>query len=290
MKNFLLVTNPSKDKGLLVTEQIRNYVKEKGGTCVVVESRESGEESVILQPDQFAIRPEVALILGGDGTFIKAARDLEALQIPMIGISMGTLGYLCEIEQENLIPSLERIMQDDFIVENRLALAGEAILNDEEQPVHTALNDIVIHRYGIAQVVNLNLYVNGKFLCNYSADGVVISTPTGSSAYNLSAGGPIVDPKTDVILVTPICPQGMVVKSMVIDPSDEITVEMLERNHSTRNKEGVEVSFDGDYSTVLSVGDRIVIRRAKGHVQIMKLSEMSFIERMHKKMDHQLDR
>ncbi len=283
MKNLVLVTNPSKDKGLFLTKKIKNHVERHGGHCAVFESRNEAGETGVIHKEDIGFEPEGAVILGGDGTFVRAARDLESLSLPMLGVNLGTLGYLCEVEEENVIDAVNRLLIGDYLVEKRLKLFGEAVSGNKRIPMHSALNDIVIHRSGAMQIVSLNLYVNGKFLCNYSADGVVISTPTGSTAYNLSAGGPVVDPKAKLILVTPVCPQGITLKSMIIDVNDEIAVEVLQRN-TNRDKEKVEVSFDGDFNQKVSAGDVIVVHKDQTETECIKLSELSFIERMHKKM------
>lgn len=283
MKHFLVVTNPSKDKGLFLTDKIKHHIERRGGTCYCVESREDGGAESSYRLEEAGVEIDCAIVLGGDGTFIRAARDIGERIVPMIGVNLGTLGFLCEVEEEGVMTAIDRIMADDVLIEPRLKLFGEVIKGNQRIPAHTAMNDIVIHRYGLSQIVSLNLYINGKFLCKYNADGVIISTPTGSSAYNMSAGGPIVDPKANSILITPICPQGMSVKSIVIDADDEIAVEVLRRNKRDL-EEGMEASFDGDQNTRMTVGDVIVIRKAPEVVPIMKLSEMSFIERLKKKM------
>lgn len=285
MKNFLLITNPSKDPELFYTGKIRSHILRSGGTCQCVESREdafAGPDGRLSNLDPV---PECVMSLGGDGTFVRAASDLaaEGLILPMIGVNMGSLGYLCEVEERQAIPAVDRIMKDDVIIEKRLKLSGEILRGGEIIPLHSALNDIVIYRSGIAQLIKFNLYVNGKFLCSYSADGLVLATPTGSSAYNLAAGGPIVEPNARMILMTVVSPQGMVVKSIVIGSEDEIMVEVLKRNNRSSG-EDVSVTFDGDHETPLYPGDILTVKRSREDAVIMKLNEQSFIERLHKKM------
>lgn len=285
MKNFLLITNPTKDPEMFYTKKIRNHILRRGGTCQCVESREdifAGPDGRLSNLDPM---PDCVMSLGGDGTFVRAAGDLAAAEmyLPMIGVNMGTLGYLCEVEESYAIPAVDRIMDDDVIIEKRLKLFGEIMRGDETVPIHTAVNDIVIYRSGLAQIIKFNLYVNGKFLCSYSADGMVISTPTGSSAYNLSAGGPIVEPNARMILMTAVSPQGLIFKSIVIGSEDEIMVEVLKRNSRSAGEE-VNVTFDGDHMTPLYPGDILTVRRSREDLVIMQLNEQSFIERLHKKM------
>ena len=230
---------------------------------------------------------DCVLVLGGDGTIVRAARDMTGTPIPMIGVNLGTLGYLCEVEEDNVFAAIDRIMEDDYTIEDRLKLTGSVYQNNTQTAVHMALNDIVIYRAGNLQIVSLNVYVNGKFLCNYFADGLIISTPTGSTAYSMSAGGPIVDPKSEMIIVTPVNAQAMTAKSIVLEAKDEIIVEVMQRRRGkAREGEAVEIAFDGDNIARLKTGERIVIRKAAEHVRFLKLSEMSFIERLQKKIDN----
>ena len=286
MLNFLVITNIEKDEGLQLTHRIKEYIESHGGFCQIKE-REStiGEIREIQMQENHAI--DCVLVLGGDGTIVRAARDMTGTPIPMIGVNLGTLGYLCEVEEDNVFAAIDRIMEDDYTIEDRLKLTGSVYQNNTQTAVHMALNDIVIYRAGNLQIVSLNVYVNGKFLCNYFADGLIISTPTGSTAYSMSAGGPIVDPKSEMIIVTPVNAQAMTAKSIVLEAKDEIIVEVMQRRRGkTREDEAVEIAFDGDNIARLKTGERIVIRKAAEHVRFLKLSEMSFIERLQKKIDN----
>ena len=157
-----------------------------------------------------------------------------------------------------------------------------AIKHNQKTIETVALNDIVIHRTGLLQIMNLNVYVNGEYLYNFKADGIILSTPTGSTGYSMSAGGPIVDPKANVLLMTPINAHTLNAKSIVISPEDEVEIEILSR--SCEKDEQVVVSFDGDNSVKLEVGDRIVVHKAKLMTQILKISKISFLEILRKKM------
>ena len=148
----------------------------------------------------------------------------------------------------------------------------------------TALNDIVISRSGPLQIITFNIFVNGQFLNQYSADGVIITTPTGSTGYNLSAGGPIVEPKARLMMVTPICPHTLNQRSIILAAEDEIEVTIPEGRNGKQQQ--VEVSFDGNHAMVLRTGDRVRIRQSEKTTDIIKLSRVSFLEILHKKMRH----
>lgn len=280
MKNFLLIVNASKDSDLEETKKICKYVEEKGGACHYASMMDGqvGIEGFSRQKDLQGV--ECVLVLGGDGTLIWAAREAAACRVPLIGINMGTLGYLCELEVgESAFCAIDQIMQDSYIIEERMMLSGKMQHGEKS---YYALNDIVFHRTGPLSLVILIVYVNGKYLNTFQGDGIILSTPTGSTGYNMSAGGPIVDPKAQLILLTPINAHMFSPKSIVLDAGDEITIEVASRR--LQKDEMVEVSFDGDSGFRLPVGGRVQICRAEKCTKILKLSEISFLEILRKKM------
>lgn len=282
MKHFLIITNSFKDKNLKLTKEIKAYIEEKGGSCIFFTS--TGEEPKNAAPEAVDIpkETECAIVLGGDGTLIRAASKLVDSNLPLIGVNMGTLGYLCELEESGVFHAIDQLMEDAYIMEERLMLQGYALKKNESTPKKIALNDVVIHRTGALSVVNLIVSVNGEYLNTFNADGVIISTPTGSTGYSMSAGGPIVDPKAKMILITPINAHNLNAKSIVIEADDEVMIEIGARRF--QKDETVEVSYDGDDAVKLEVGDKIIIRRADATAHICKLSKESFLEILRKKM------
>lgn len=191
---------------------------------------------------------------------------------------MGTLGYLTEVEVGNIDEAIKQILAGDYSLESRMMLEG--IFEDGKTDV--ALNDIVVSRKGVLRVVHFRLFVNGEPLNSYEADGIILSTPTGSTAYNLSAGGPIVEPTASLIVITPICSHALNTSSIVLSSDDEIIIEIAEgRNGST---EEVSVAFDGADMVTLFTGDRIKIHKSRSFTKIMKLSKVSFLEILRRKM------
>lgn len=191
---------------------------------------------------------------------------------------MGTLGYLTEVEVQNLFPALDQLLEGSYTVENRMMLSGKV----KDFRTDVALNDIVVTRSENLHIVRLNLYVNGVYLTSYQADGLIISTPTGSTAYNLSAGGPIVEPTASLILITPICSHSLNNSSIVVSDADLVEVEIGSR----RNKEEEEaiVTFDGTDIMRLRTGERVVIQKAQEVTKLIKLSKLSFVETLREKM------
>lgn len=267
MDKFYIITNARKDKTMEITHRVKKYIESQGKECVLA------------TPDRVLPEgTECVLVIGGDGTLIRAAREMHAYDVPLLGINMGTLGYLAEAELQNVEESLSQLIHGDMQVEKRMMLQG--IINDEVEEL--ALNDIVVTRLGALRVIHFKLYVNGELLNTYHADGIIISTPTGSTAYNLSAGGPIVEPTASLIVITPICSHALNTSSIVLSAEDEILIEVTSDREG--NEQTVGLSFDGECNMEVHTGDSIVIRKASAETKLLKLSNVSFLEIMRRKM------
>lgn len=282
MKHFLIIANTYKDVDGKLSREIASYIEQKGGTCHCFFSTGESEKEAAPKASEIPADTDCALVLGGDGTLIRAAAKLVDSRLPLIGVNLGTLGYLCELEESNVFAAIDQLMAGEYMIESRMMLSGHGIKAGEEVADKIALNDIVIHRTGALSVVSLIVYVNGEYLHTFRADGMILSTPTGSTGYNMSAGGPIVDPKAQMILITPINAHNLNARSIVVGAEDEVVVEIGKRR--SQKDETVEVSFDGDNAVKLKVGDRFMIRKAKDTARICKLSNKSFLEILSKKM------
>ena len=282
MKHFFIIANSYKDKDLMLTKSMQDYIETKGGRCSYYVSRGEENDSDCVDLERLPKDLDLIFVIGGDGTLIRAARDTAKINVPLIGVNLGTLGYLCELEEATVFAAIDQIMDDKSMLEARMRLSGYAVRDGKKKKEQTALNDIVIHRSGALQLVSLVLYVNGQYLNTFEGDGVIVCTPTGSTGYNLSAGGPIVDPKARMILITPINSHTLNSKSIVIGAEDEVVVEIGARRRE--GDEQVVVSIDGDHYASLDVGDRMVIRQAQEDCRILKLGKLSFLEILRKKM------
>lgn len=273
MKRFLIVTNSTKEDSFLLANQVRDYLKLHGGygeICVDADN---------IPPNCDA---ECVIILGGDGTMLLASSILAEKGIPMIGINLGTVGFMADVDPCNMEEALECLLQDRFQIEERMNLTGTIYHNDKEIAMATALNDIVVARSGYSRIICLRIYVNGELLDIYEGDGVIISTPTGSTAYNLSAGGPIVSPKASLMLVTPISPHSLTSKSVVLSAEDKIEVEIVPKRKS--QKVEAFATFDGRGYETLQPEDRICIRRSEKTTKLVKIYQTSFYEVLRSKM------
>lgn len=288
MKHFFIVTNRQKDEELVLTRQVQSYLIAHGATCMVQD--EAQMEMECTDPAMIPEDTQGMLVLGGDGTLIQAARDVVERELPLIGVNLGTLGYLAEVEEQNLFSSLDALLEDRFEIEQRMMLEGCMYCgshpNDGDGRKDTralALNDIVICRRGPLRILEFRIFVNGEQLYTYGADGMIISTPTGSTGYSLSAGGPIVSPKAELILITPICPHTLNTRSVVVSSEDEVTIEIGPGRRT--QTEYCELSFDGTAAVPVATGDRVVVRRAKKKTKIMRIHKESFMETLRNKMN-----
>ena len=274
MEKFYIITNDTKDDDYMITTRIKECIESYGKTCILCEK----DDYENLREDTIPNDIDCALVIGGDGTFIQASRKLFGREIPMLGINMGTLGYLTEVEVQNVETAIKQLVEGDYTIENRMMLYGSASYNIRD----VALNDIVVTRSGALRIIHFNLYVNGEFLNSYKADGIIVSTPTGSTAYNLSAGGPIVEPTASLIVVTPICSHALNSSSIVFSGQDEIVIEIGARRE--KQVEDAAIIFDGSDEIPLRTGDRIRIKKAWETAKIVKLSKISFLETLREKM------
>ena len=286
MDSFYIVTNKDKDPEFQTTRFVKEYLEKRGKKCTIRENSAEGGGSY-KYTDASVIPEDVAcvLVLGGDGTLLQASRDLTERDLPLLGINMGTLGYLAEVDRRGIEPALERLLAGDYQLVSRMMIYGEVYHQGKKVMEDLALNDIVIGRYGRLRIIDFKIYVNGEYLNRYSADAMVVSTPTGSTGYSLSAGGPIVSPEASLLLMTPVAPHTLNTRSIILPDDAEITVEMLP-GHS-RSGDGAEVTFDGDTSARLTCTDKVVIRKAAKKTRLIKINQISFLEVLRTKMNGQ---
>ncbi len=285
MDKFYIITNGQKDTGMQVTRQVAAYLEERGCYCGVQKLSGGRMEGLYryTDPGRIPADTQCIIVLGGDGTLLQAARDVVHTGIPLFGINMGTLGYLAEVDRQGIQPALDKLLQDDYEVEERMMLEGTVCHEGRVIGRGIALNDIVIGREGPLHVICLHNYVNGEYLNMYNADGMILATPTGSTGYSLSAGGPIVAPEACMTVITPLAPHTLNSRSIILPARDVITVEIGESRREER--ETALATFDGDTQISMVTGDRIVVGKAQVSTRIIKLSNLSFVEVVRRKMN-----
>ncbi len=220
------------------------------------------------------------LTLGGDGTLLRGARALNGANVPVLGVNLGRVGFLTTASTQNLDWALDALVRRAYATEPRLGLLPSIV--DKAGRARTeplVLNDVVVHKGGVARVVRLRVAVDGDDVGQYSADGIIVSTPTGSTAYSLSAGGPIVVPGVDAIVLTAICPHTLAVRPLVLPSAVTVSIEPI-----PPWTEEVLVSFDGQVGTTIQPGERLLVKRAERAVLLIRLGPEGFFARMRKKL------
>lgn len=276
MKSFYIIANREKDENLRLSCDIADYLEKRGMRC-----RIRGAE-VDVRAQIREAEAEGILVLGGDGTLLRAARELAGLEIPFLGINLGHLGYLAEIEEQNVHTALDQLMADNYIVEERMMLGGSVWADGKETGHDIALNDIVLNRQGNLKVVDYDIYVNGEYLYSSTADGIIVSTPTGSTGYSLSAGGPIVSPEASILVLTPICSHALNSRSIVFSGEEKIHIKIGEGRHGGMDQ--ACATFDGDNCFQMQSGDYVEIQKAAEVTRIIKINQVSFLQVLREKL------
>ncbi len=274
MDKFLVIANSDKGNIESIGIYIKNYLEEREKSCELISGYASKE---LVSKDI-----QCVIVLGGDGTMLRAVRELIDINVSFIGINFGTLGFLAEVEKDDIDITLEKLINNEFSVEQRMMLKGQVIREGKVIAEDVALNDIVINRSGALRIMDISIYVNGMRLNEYKADGMILATPTGSTAYSMSAGGPIVNPSAKLTVMTPICPHTLNTRSIVLDAEDVIEIEVS--SVKKFNDEIRNVYFDGDRAMRLLEFDKVLVRKSEKKAGIIKLSSRSFLEILGKKM------
>ncbi len=285
MNNFLIFTNEFKDEQLKVSHRIEQYLKGKGAQVTLHLLKSDWKKSVGCNEATLPAGTECVIVLGGDGTVLKAAREMMDENVALIGVNLGSLGYMTEMELDTLEHSLDQLLCGDYELECRMMLEGKVHFADGTREEDRCLNDIVISRTGSLQIVKIQIMVNGRFLNEYSGDGMIVTTPTGSTGYNLSAGGPIVEPGARMIMLTPICPHTLNQRSIILSPED--TVEILIPQDKEGQEQQLEVTFDGNRKIQVTTGAKISVTASDKVTEFVKVNEVSFLDVLHKKLSGQ---
>ena len=315
--HFLLFSNVNKDPDQSITDRLEKLIRSKGHeTTRLLEGDEAPEKGISAQ---LLDTLDCVIVLGGDGTMLRASHAIMDGPVPMIGLNLGTTGFLTEVECSAMEQMVDRLINKDYFVEERMQLTGVIRRNTGSSGENTvgsgrnagdtgentagsgrnaegadlpaggkseehfsALNDVVVIREGVLRLIALKIYVNDAFFDTYEADGVIISTPTGSTGYNLSAGGPIVSPKTRLLVMTPISPHSLSKKSVVFGEGDRIRIT-LEEKRKTQVNEAI-VSFDGYKNYSISVEDEVEVYAAEAPLRLIRFEDRSFYEVLSRKL------
>lgn len=291
LKSFLIITNTTKDPDLLFTRRVADCLQDMGCTVSLAgdehgrnngADRSSSLDGTTERNGEERPDYDCVITLGGDGTLIRAARNQAAAGVPILGINIGTLGYLTDADRHTSFDVLRKAAAGDYEIEHRMMLDGEISRNGRVRFKSSALNDIVLNRREDMSVMDFDIFVNGDFLTGYTADGVIVSTATGSTAYSLSCGGPFIEPSAKILMVTPICAHSLTGRSLIFDETTRINIRLRDRNNLVRTDRGVW--FDGELSSDVQTGDEITITRSKRETLLVRTARCGFVQRLREKL------
>lgn len=272
-----IISKPRSDQAARVAPALAQWLSERG-----IGIRCDPETAGYLARSGFPREgvPEGAqllIVLGGDGTLLSAARALKGRDIPLFAVNLGNLGFLTAIKVEELYPQLERVLAGDYRVSRRRMLHTELWRGSKLCCSYEALNDVTLAKADIARIIDLEVQVDDHFMCLYKADGLIVSTPTGSTAYSLSAGGPIMVPQVDALCITPICPHMLTNRPVIVPDQAVIQVTMCGDNATF-------LTVDGQVGEQLHIGDRVVCRRSENTVQLIQSGDVGFFDVLREKL------
>ena len=240
--------------------------------------------SIVTNHEAPADRPDIVFVLGGDGTFLSASHNYASDRIPVLGIDMGGLGFLTEVSVEALFSAALDVLEGRYTIENRMMVDCSIHHTEKGMENDFALNDVIIYRGPFAQMIRLKTFIDEEYLATFPADGLIVATPTGSTAYSLSAGGPVIHPALDLFIITPICAHTLYARSIVAGPTSSIRV-ILESA-----KEGTMVTLDGQRGYFLDKGDYIEVRKSHLYNRMVKLTpEKPFYSLLRDKLSWGMD-
>ncbi|QUH31058.1 NAD(+)/NADH kinase [Vallitalea guaymasensis] len=284
MNKFVIIPNLTKDKKLETTKLIVDWL-EKNDCKICLPAQIANyinKQQYSCSESDMYNNADCAIVLGGDGTILNAARNLIKYDLPILGVNLGNLGFLAEVEKKDALSTLSKIIKGDYYVQRRMMLDVKRLINDKEDLIGVALNDIVIARTSISRMMKYSIYVNDGHVNNYSADGIIVSTPTGSTAYNLSAGGPILDPKNEMMVITPICPHTLMSRSIVLSKNDVVKIS-LENNRKSWNDDTM-ITIDGQESFNIDQKDKIIISNSYKSAKLITCNKNGFYTILKKKL------
>lgn len=280
MKHIGIIPNLMKDKDLELTSQIVKWFNKRDMKPYIAKEIASllADETIAVEEEKLYELCDGLIVIGGDGTILGVAEAASMRDIPILGINLGRLGFLADIEPYEIEEALERLILKQYKIEERMMLRATIIGANGEKNVFHALNDVNVTRGSFSRLVEFEICVNEELSDIYPADGVIVATPTGSTAYNLSAGGPIVVPQASTYIVTPICPHTIYSKSVILCDLDKVRIKTLEETKD------MALSLDGKLKMYLTSQDEVHIERSPYVAKLIKISDRKFFEILREKI------
>ena len=279
MKKIGIVAKPQTPAAKAVLEELLPYLSKQGKEALM--DQDTAVVAGLSSPYSKSKLPslvDMIVVLGGDGTLLSVARLVEGKDVPLLGVNLGGLGFLTEVTLEELYPALEKIFKKEFVTDDRLLLKARILRRGKQILDSVALNDVVVSKGAIARMIRLEIHVDGQFVTSLRGDGLIVATPTGSTAYSLSAGGPILHPSVDAMILTPISPHTLTNRPIVIPNTVKIEVVLKTQ------EEGTLVTFDGQAGCPLQYDDVAEIRAAESKIKLIRSPDRNHYEVLRQKL------
>ncbi len=280
MKNIGFITNIDKDPNLSHTSELVSWTEKKGNNVFVMDiiHKKINMGISVTTTDEIYAKSDFVVVLGGDGTILRVARKAAVYSTPILGINLGTLGYLADVERNDAIEAITKVLENNYTVEKRMMLEVFMERGCVSHDIYLALNEVCITNLSFSRMITLDIQINGKYVDTVRADGIIVSTPTGSTAYNLSAGGPILSPETELMTITHICPHTLYTRPIVVSGDDEVNIKVK------GNFNNIQFTCDGQNGQPLIDGDVVVIKKSDYCTNIIKTTNLSFYDILRRKM------
>ncbi len=274
IKSVGIVVKPNHPDALATAAELSAWLKTKG----IEQIGEPLSAGQTRDENAAPLEADLIVVLGGDGTMISTARLIGKTEVLVLGINYGSLGYLTDFRIEEMFPALDAIIAGEYEIDRRVMLEAELLRDGERAAYGRVLNDVVINKAALARIIEIDVHLNGQFVNSFRADGLIIATPTGSTAYNLSAGGPIIYPSMNAVVMTPICPFTLTNRPIVIPDAAEIELSLKDEN------EGVILTFDGQTGHRMKAKDRVVIRKSETTFNLVQPANRNYFDVLRDKL------
>lgn len=278
---FGIVCKEYNTEALTLSVRVWEWMQAKGFTCLL--EQHIADFIGCDQTEDIWNMSELLLVIGGDGTLLRAIRLSAEREIPILGVHMGYLGFLTEVMEDEVYDAIESVIKGDYIRDERIMFKAILIRDGRTISSHHVINDVVINKSALARMINIEVWTNSRFITCYRADGLIVSTPTGSTAYNLATGGPIVHPQVDAIILTPICPHVLSNRSIVLPDFQEVVIVVT----SGKSSDNVFLTLDGQKGCPLKAGDRIVVKRGEQKAIMLRFPQRDYFEILRTKLGWQ---
>lgn len=281
MKTIGLASNPLKDGASDLAGELIVWLESRGLVPVLIpETAQSLDRPDLSAEDDVLAQSDIIVVLGGDGTMLRWNRLAAPYGTPMLGVNFGHYGFITEVEPDAAQKSLERVLAGDYLISERVLLRAEVTRENKVVATYYALNDVVVSKGPFARMASLRTYVNRRFIVTYAADGIIISSPTGSTAYSLSAGGPVVHPDVGALIITPVCPHTLSVRSMVVPDAEKVQII----GECVGSDPGLMLTIDGQLGEHLGCADSVEVGKAEYTAKLIQFDSNSFYDKLQTRM------